>query len=125
MNYKDIIADYKILSQNLQEIEKLYDKFLSKIDRNIVIEIGIDRGGSAKIWESFGFKEYIGIDFSINRINWCREICPEFIFIIDDIRYTDLIYKYNYDYIENNISTNIYNNEFTNIFTIINPKTYL
>jgi len=60
-------SDGITIEQSISEIKVLHEEFLSKIDKNIVIEIGINYGGSAKVWEALGFKEYIGIDNHLER----------------------------------------------------------
>jgi len=44
------------------EVLLLWDNFLSKIERNWFIEIGVKWGGTSKVWEECGFKNGIGID---------------------------------------------------------------
>lgn len=56
------LIDTQIADQGYDEIKAFYDLVLSKINRNTFLELGVNRRGSAKIWEYMGFKNGIGVD---------------------------------------------------------------
>lgn len=44
-----------------------------------------------------GVPAYLGIDFSLKRIEQARQVCPEYAFEVVDVFQTDLLDKHHYD----------------------------
>jgi len=62
-----------------------------------ILEIGCGSGQLAHLLYDKGIKEYVGFDFSPNRIKWAKNNCPGFIFVTADAHETDLYEKKFYD----------------------------
>jgi SAM-dependent methyltransferase len=62
-----------------------------------ILEIGCGTGQFASLLYDKGFEEYIGFDFSGERIDRAKKVCPRFSFIADNALSTDLFYSVNYD----------------------------
>lgn len=62
-----------------------------------VLDIGCGSGQLALFLRDKGLTRYRGIDFSTNKIEWARKICPEFDFVAADVFKTDLLHSHDYD----------------------------
>ena len=76
-----------VAEQKDAEILLLWDNFLSKIERNWFLEVGVKWGGTSKIWEVCGFKNGIGIDMDIYNF----EIDSILKYVIDISKYNNII----------------------------------
>ncbi len=62
-----------------------------------VLDIGCGPGQVASLLRDKGLPRYLGIDFSPERIEQAKRICPEFEFVLADAFETDLLSAYDYD----------------------------
>lgn len=62
-----------------------------------VLDIGCGPGQVATLLRDKGITNYVGIDFSHERIQQARKVCPELEFIEADIFQTDLLHTRQYD----------------------------
>lgn len=56
------------VEQGCDEFVWLWNNYLSKIERNYFLEIGVHYGGMTKVGELLGFKNGIGIDFDFREL---------------------------------------------------------
>ncbi len=62
------IIDAGLLQQDIRELEKLWDLYVSKSEKNWFLEIGVRHGGMTKVSDLWGFKNGIGIDLDIKNV---------------------------------------------------------
>lgn len=62
-----------------------------------VLDIGCGSGQFADLLHDRGIREYQGIDFSRKRVEWARQHCPDFTFVVEDVLRTDLFKTFGYD----------------------------
>ena len=70
---------------------------ISRSQVNSILDIGCGSGQVAQLLHDKGLKNYLGIDFSVERICQARLVCPEFRFVVADIFETDLLSHHDYD----------------------------
>lgn len=62
-----------------------------------ILEIGCGSGQMAQFLRDQGLRRYLGFDFSPERLNYAKSICPELAFVIADALTTDLLARHDYD----------------------------
>ncbi len=67
----------------------IVDRIL-KSDSKSVLDIGCGAGQFARFLKDKGIRNYIGIDFSPERVKYAKNICPEFEFMLADVYKSDV-----------------------------------
>lgn len=62
-----------------------------------VLDVGCGSGQLASLLRDKGLSHYLGFDFSPSRIEWAKNICPEFDFLVADALETSLFHTHYYD----------------------------
>lgn len=62
-----------------------------------VLDVGCGPGQMASLLRDRGLPRYLGMDFSPERVEWARKVCPEFDFVVADAFETDLFQTHDYD----------------------------
>jgi SAM-dependent methyltransferase len=62
-----------------------------------VLDLGCGSGQFADLLRDRGIREYRGVDFSRKRVEWARQHCLDFTFVVEDVLRTDLFKKFDYD----------------------------
>lgn len=70
---------------------------LTRMKVRRILDIGCGPGQVACLLRDRGFTGYTGLDFSPNRIQAAREICPTFVFVQTDIFQSDALEQRPYD----------------------------
>ena len=70
---------------------------IARADVRSILDVGCGPGQVAQLLYDRGLKDYVGLDFSPQRIGRAREICPHYEFFVADAFQTDLFENGNYD----------------------------
>jgi len=70
---------------------------ISRVSTRAVLDIGCGPGQFAAFLKDKGIHNYVGVDFSPERIKQAKTICPDFTFIQADIFEADIFDVYDYD----------------------------
>jgi len=70
---------------------------ISKSGAKSVLDIGCGSGQFALLLRDKGIRNYIGIDFSPERVKHAKSNCPDFDFIVADVYETDVFDVHDYD----------------------------
>ncbi len=70
---------------------------LERVKAQSILDIGCSAGQLASLLRDKGIPHYLGLDFSSVRIEYARQICPEYSFVVADVFETALIKTHPYD----------------------------
>lgn len=70
---------------------------LRQLRTQSVMDVGCGPGQMASLLWDTGIPRYLGLDFSTSQIDFARNICPEYQFVVADAFATNLIEVYPYD----------------------------
>lgn len=70
---------------------------ISRAGIRSVLDVGCGPGQMACLLRDKGVEQYCGIDFSPKRIQFARQVCPGFSFIVEDVFLTEVFETFHYD----------------------------
>jgi SAM-dependent methyltransferase len=98
--YDDHIADNFLKHYSETKYYCLWTVILDRMRRasaKAILDIGCGTGQFAALARDHGIVNYCGFDFSKKRLDYARELCPQFTFVLDDAFTTRLFDTFPYD----------------------------